>query len=38
MHGYVMLELAGLGLATIEQYDALYEQAVDGLASALPNR
>jgi AcrR family transcriptional regulator len=38
MHGYVMLELAGLGLATMEQYDGLYEQAVDNLAGALPSR
>lgn len=28
LHGYVMLELAGLGLATMEQYNALYERAI----------
>jgi len=28
LHGYVMLELAGLGLATMQEYNALFEQAI----------
>jgi hypothetical protein len=31
VHGYVMLELAGMGAQTIEQSDALYERALDQL-------
>lgn len=32
MHGYVMLELVGIGLATMEQQAAMYAQAIAGLA------
>ncbi len=32
MHGYVMLELVGIGLATIEQRAAMYDHAIAALA------
>ena len=34
MHGYVMLELVGIGLATIEQHAAMYARAIDALAAS----